>query len=60
MLTTEQGCPSSLKKFPVSGEIKLFSFFRGAVFWLLAFAQAQYFDFTGVHVKPARLLSALR
>jgi len=36
-LSTEQGCASSLKKFPRSGEVELFSFFRRGVFWLLAF-----------------------
>jgi len=45
-LSTEQECASSLKKFPLSGEVKLFSFFRAVVFWLLAFGQVQYFDFT--------------
>jgi len=36
-LSTEQGCASSLKKFPLSGEVELISFFRVVVFWLLAF-----------------------
>jgi len=32
-----------LEKFPLSGEVELFSFFRGPVCWLLAFGQVQYF-----------------
>ena len=28
-LSTEQGCPYSLKKIPLSGEVELFSFFEG-------------------------------
>jgi len=31
-VSTEQGCPYSLKKFPLSGEVELFSFFEGC--WL--------------------------
>ena len=45
-LSTKQGCASSLEKFPLSGEVELFSCFRGVVFWLLAFGLVQYFDFT--------------
>ena len=41
-LSTEQGCASSLEKFSLSGEVELFSFFRGPVCWLLAFGQVQY------------------
>jgi len=44
-LSTEQGCASSLKKFPLSGEVELFSFFEGLSFWLLAFRLVLSFDF---------------
>jgi len=33
-LSTEQGCASSLEKFPLSEEVELFSFFRAPFFWL--------------------------
>ena len=44
-LSTEQGCPYSLEKFPLSGEVELFWFFEGLSFgswhfnwfWLLIF-----------------------
>jgi len=45
-LSTEQGCPSSLKNLPLSMQVEVFSFFRGAIFWLLAFGLVQYFDLT--------------
>jgi len=55
-LSTEQGCTSSLEKFPLSGEVESFSFFRGPVCWLLAFGQVQYFDFTELACTSSLLL----
>jgi len=48
-LSTEQGYPKRL-----AGEVELFSFFRGAVFWLLAFGLVQYFDFTELACPDGR------
>jgi len=45
-LSTGQGCASSLEKFPLSGEVELFSFFEDLPFWLLAFRLVLSFDFT--------------
>jgi len=42
----ETGLPIKSEKIPLSGEVEIFSFFRGAVFWLLAFGLVRSFDFT--------------
>jgi len=45
-LSTDQGCASFWKKFPLQREVELFSFLRGPVYWFRPFRLVQSFDFT--------------